>query len=633
MLILFGLLFFIACSYSTYSQEMPENGLNMGLLEGYEFVLPASEAKVDLNKIDQNTLLSFYFLSPMQVEQLLRHRQRFGEWKCVEELQSCDFLRGTQIDSLRSLVEVPMSYFPTTKPNAKFQAYWMCRYLQQDSMDIRNFSAKLGLRTHYRWQLNDLSAFHLTAERDAGEKWLYKKSYHPFDYCTMSLNCQSKSSRLHYILGDYEVLFGYGLGLYQGYLLASRTAWSGIQASTTLFKSHTGMRENGFCEGAALEWNLKRLALGVFVSYRRLDNNSQKSQISLSQAFQSSGLHLSSAGQEARQSVPFYQAGAELKYSMKQGLVAGYLLSDVMPLHQLILAEHVFDFSWKSPFMQAGVCGHYTFRNTYVQAECVIDNYQNFKYQIRLIRPFYGGDLYVGFDDCSRQVFNFISLPTALNASARYWNMNWQSPFFLKSSKVNIGCSYQQNDRLLKDEPFAQGIVYFRCERALTKKQTMVFTCQERWDMGVWGIETAHFPNRSDNHRRVVAIGAKSEELGLGTFSWLVEMSLGKAQAINGVLSSCKQKFRLRHIPGTWNIECQFYQIKDYQNRMYLLHEDWPGTMIQTAFSGDGIRGQISWKFPFSKSMDFSCYLGKKWQFSPMARQSLYGLLSIQLRV
>jgi hypothetical protein len=293
----------------------------------------------------------------------------------------------------------------------------------------------------------------------------------------------------------------------------------------------------------------------------------------------------------------------------------------------------MYNFPWSTPFLQAGLCAHYTIRNTYLQAEALLDNQKNFKYQVKVIHPFYGGDLYCGLEDNRLQVFNWSSVPSALNEGARSWNINWQSPLFLRASKVNIGFFHLWNDRFNKDQIGEQGIVHFQCEHSLTKKQILVFTWQERWDIGVWESSGAHFSNRTDNHKRVIAIGAKSEEVGLGSFSWLVQMSIGNDNHINGLLSSCKQKFRLRYLPGTWIIDCQFYQIKDYANRMYLVQADWPGTMIQTAYSGDGIRAQINWKFPFAKNIDLSCSLGKKWQFSPLINRSFFGLLALQMRV
>lgn len=633
MLKFFAFILLLAYSFSGNSQDLSENGFYGEIFEGLEYPIAAQEAKYDLNNLDLNTLLTCSFLNHLEAARLLEHKNRFGEWRCVEELQSCTFLRIGQIDSLRCMVFVANNYFPSSKLANKFQAYLACRYLQKDTFATQQFPDLLAIRTQFKFQFDDLKSFNFSAERDAGEAWIYKNSPHPVDYCAFTFSGLNKSSSIRYFVGDYEVLFGYGLGLYQGYLLSSRNAWNGIQASAQLFKAHTSMRENGYCEGLAIEWNRKNLTVGAFMSYRKLDNSAPKAIIGLSQVSQSSGLHVTTASREARQSIPFYQCGIESKWTHKNGAIAAYLLAHILPTHPLSIDERLYGFSWSTPFLQAGLSAHYTIRNTYLQAEALLDNQKNFKYQIKLIHPFYGGDLYCGLDDNRLQSFNWGTVPGTLNEGARSWNINWQSPLFLRASKVNIGFFQMRNGYFKKDQLAEQGVLQFRCEHALTKKQVLIFTWQERWDNGVWESSGEHFSKRMDNHKRVFAIGAKSEEVGLGSFSWLVQMSIGKDNRMNGLLSSCKQKFRLRYLPGNWIIDCQFYQIKDYANRMYLVQSDWPGTMMQTAYSGDGIRAQINWKFPIHKNIDLSCFLGNKWQFSPVFSRSFFGLLALQMRV
>ncbi len=633
MLKLFAFFLLLAYSFSVYSQDEPENGFYAGAFEGLEYSIPNLEAKYDLNTIDLNTLLTFSFLNSQDAARLLEHKKRFGVWRCVEELQTCTFLRSGQMDSLKSMVFVAKNYFPSSKPANKFQANLACRYLQKDSFTAQQLPDLLAIRTQFKFQFDDLKSFNFSAERDAGEAWIYNKSPHPFDYCAFTFSGLNKSSSIRYFVGDYEVLFGYGLGLYQGYLLSSRNAWNGIQASAQLFKAHTSMRENGYCEGLAIEWNRKNLTVGAFMSYRRLDNNLLNKQISASQAFQSNGVHVSGNSQAARQSVAFYQLGTEIKYTLKQGAVAGYLLAHVMPNNVLLVTNNVFLFSRQRPLMQSGLCGHATIFRTYFQAEILWDNFNNMKGQLKMVHPFYGGDLYLSVDDFSQQQFNLISSPSALTPRSRSININWQSPLFLKSCKVNVGGYYKCATILRKDEASAQSVLHLRCERALSKKQMLVFTWQERWDYGVWSPTMDYFPKREDFHSRYITVGAKSEETGLGAFSWFVEMSLSNGNKVDGVLSSCRQKFRLRHVPGTWNVECLFYQIKEYQNRMYLLREEWPGSLIQTAYYGDGLQTQISTKVPFFKHADVSLFLGKKWQFSPSVIHTSYLLVSIQIRV
>ncbi|MEY2898196.1 MAG: hypothetical protein RL138_249, partial [Bacteroidota bacterium] len=276
MLKFFAFILLLAYSFSGNSQDLSENGFYGEIFEGLEYPIAAQEAKYDLNNLDLNTLLTCSFLNHLEAARLLEHKNRFGEWRCVEELQSCTFLRIGQIDSLRCMVFVANNYFPSSKLANKFQAYLACRYLQKDTFATQQFPDLLAIRTQFKFQFDDLKSFNFSAERDAGEAWIYKNSPHPVDYCAFTFSGLNKSSSIRYFVGDYEVLFGYGIGLYQGYLLSSRNAWNGIQASTQLFKAHTSMRENGYCEGLAIEWNRKNLTVGAFMSYRKLDNSAPK---------------------------------------------------------------------------------------------------------------------------------------------------------------------------------------------------------------------------------------------------------------------------------------------------------------------------------------------------------------------
>lgn len=598
--------------------------------ENVEFVSTLAETKFDLNRMEEASLLSIACLSTDDIQGLLRHKKIFGEWRCMEELQSCSFLRSGQLDTLRLLCTVANEYFPLTKAMHQWQIAFSTRLQHMDTA-VRPYSLlALSARTQFKLHLGEQLNLTIGLERDAAEPWLYRKSLHPVDYGTFTLCGINKSASLRYYLGDLEVLFGYGLSLYQAFMLSGRLSWNGIQGASQMFKAHQGMRENGYCEGIAMEWNRNRLCLGAFVSYRRLDNGSLSNQLTFSQAFQSSGLHTTNRLQAARQSVPFGQAGLEAKWNFATSSILAYGLAHVFPEHVLLSSDHRLLLPAKTILVQAGLCGAFQFKKAYVQTELVADNFSNLKYNLKLIYPFFSGDLYISWDDASRQYESRAPSTSFVVDGSRALLVNWQSPTFLRASKVSIGL-FMEKEHLL--QPMAYDAINrfnIRLERALSKKQSVVLSWQERYDLGTWIDKGNNFPARENRCRRVLGFSAKSDEVGFGTFSFQLHVSLSENNMPTGVLSSCSQRFRSAYLPGNWQIDLLAFQIKSYDNRMYILRQEWPGSFLNTSYSGDGMQGQVSCKIAVNRNCDFIIFLGRKRFLSSLDKSMSYLMLSFQ---
>jgi hypothetical protein len=266
---------------------------------------------VDLNKIPEEGLRQFYFLSESQIQQFIKYRAEQGEFLSVYELQAIPGFDQNAISILSPLVKViekqdQLNTSLLKRMVSSGNSYLITRWektLEQkegfsDSLDSesRYQGSDQKILTRFRSAIPFDYSTGFTLEKDAGEQlvWNPRKRKFGGDYSSAHVQLINKGRLKNLILGDYQAQFAQGLVLGGAFGLGK-----GAETITTIrrtnlgFTPHTSAGEAGFYRGAAASYQLqKHLTVSGFLSKSIRDASLTPTESdTLISAFQYSGMH------------------------------------------------------------------------------------------------------------------------------------------------------------------------------------------------------------------------------------------------------------------------------------------------------------------------------------------------------
>lgn len=334
---------FLLCSCNCLSQEL--NELEEVLIE--EIVNDLAEEidisefterlrfflkhPINLNQVDEATLSSLVFLSPLQVAHILEHRAKVGPFISVLELQVVPGLDETTLDRLYPFVRVapasPWTNFTLRKTVKEAEQQLMFRYgrVLEQQEGYRRTEADgtryLGDANRYSlwYRLNDGERMSLAvnAKKDAGEPFFAAKQRYGFDYYSASLYLKNLGKIKELVLGDYAVQVGQGLMIWNGLRLGKGTLMGSSARQGIGLKPYTSMNESNFLRGMAVRFPLANLDVTTFVSFRKLDGDLQKQDTAtFIRQIQSTGLHRTATEQRYRHAIDQWLGGLVLTYQI-----------------------------------------------------------------------------------------------------------------------------------------------------------------------------------------------------------------------------------------------------------------------------------------------------------------------------
>jgi hypothetical protein len=262
----------------------------------YEVLYQYYRMPLNLNTASRQELQSLFILSELQINNLLEHRNKFGDLLSIYELQSIQNFDLATIHKLLPFVKVQHSD-AALSPRSLWQKirqeenhYLLLRYertleTKQGYLPLENQgSARYAGspdKFYARYRIAHTNDFSLgfTVEKDAGEQviWDSKSRRYGADFISGHIALQNRGRLKNVILGDYQLQFGQGLLLSGGLSIGK-----GSETITTLRRNNLGARpytsvlETGFMRGAAATYELsRRIQLTTFYSRLRIDGSLQ----------------------------------------------------------------------------------------------------------------------------------------------------------------------------------------------------------------------------------------------------------------------------------------------------------------------------------------------------------------------
>jgi len=326
---------------------------------------------LNLNKVTYDELLDFRLLTAKQADAIIRHRQKFGDFISIYELQAVPEMDLMTISRILPFVTVKgdiddyrLHSFRQLMSEGDFELYLRYSQILEKQKGYSPLdSGKTGQRypgnpskiyTRFRYAFPNKLSYGFTAEKDAGEEIFYGSQPRGFDFYSGHLFLKNISVFKSIAAGDYEVKIGQGLVMYSGFGFGKSPFVTNIKKAGETVKPYTSVDENNFLRGVAATAEAGNFEITGFFSRDRKDANITEAdttddEVLVAQAtsLQESGLHRIESELEDKDAIKQTVAGGYLKYKKRAshiGLSAVHTRLDV-PLEKGYQPYNQFEFS------------------------------------------------------------------------------------------------------------------------------------------------------------------------------------------------------------------------------------------------------------------------------------------------
>lgn len=284
--------------------------------EIYENLYSLYQSPIDLNKAERADLNALFFLSERQINDILEHRNRFGKFLSLYELQTVPSLSSGDIQNLLPFITLSQNFGDISPKGFLMRASEHYLVFRTD-MSLEEAKAYkedkyLGNRQRYylRYRLSRSKDYSLgfISEKDPGEKQF-------LDYTAFHFQLQNKGNFKNILVGDYLLQFGQGLIFSAGYV-----AGKGGEPVYTTRRSNLGAKpynsliENGSFRGVTTTYKIGDFELTGMYSLKKRDGSIEDPSDEEFYALQSSGLHRTESEIKNRNSIEEQNIGANILY-------------------------------------------------------------------------------------------------------------------------------------------------------------------------------------------------------------------------------------------------------------------------------------------------------------------------------
>ncbi len=328
----------------------------------YESLLLFYTNKLNINRVTPEELASLYLLNPNQINQFFIHRDRFGDFLSINELQAVPDFSVETIRSLKPFITVEESF---RGPRPLIQRmlneennYLLLRYTRRleeqlgytsvfplDTTFIRDemkniTDTVLVPPNRYRGSQNKLYgrfrvshredfSLGFTFEKDAGEQISFRNNQGGFDFYSYHLLLQNKWGLGKVILGDYQLQVGQGLVFGAGFSAGKGAETvNAIKRNNLGLKPYTSALESGHFRGAGISKTFKKIAVTIFYSNLKQDGNvigdtTYSNFDEFVNSIQQTGLHRTDQELSTRNQIEEQSLGGVLEYKHSRKFTLG----------------------------------------------------------------------------------------------------------------------------------------------------------------------------------------------------------------------------------------------------------------------------------------------------------------------
>ena len=233
----------------------------------------------DINRMTRQDWETLPFLTPLQVEQLVEYRERYGAMKSMNELRMLTALEEPQRQLLQLFFYVgdeATPDFPSLDHIVRYGRHELIAYGRIPTYERRGdrngyagYRYKHWLR--YQFNYNDYVKAGMVGAQDAGEPFFSNKNTMGYDYYSFYLQVNRWRHVETAVIGKYKLSAGQGLVVNNGFSLGKLAMLTQLGRTAKVVRAHSS-RSTDYMQGAAATVQLsQQLSATAFVSYRPLD--------------------------------------------------------------------------------------------------------------------------------------------------------------------------------------------------------------------------------------------------------------------------------------------------------------------------------------------------------------------------
>lgn len=296
--------------------------------------------KLNLNTATLEQLQRLFFLDDAQISAIISHRQRFGNFISLYELQTIVALDDqtiyyltyfTTVDEIwqqnqttfiqkikKGKHEITALYDTDYEPRAGYNP----TLKEQGKSYYMGNQERYVLR--YRFSFSNQLSFGYAAETDQGEPFLWDNTTKGFDFHSIHFYYRPTKTIINTIaLGDYQINIGQGLTFASGLAARKSAMVLNVRRSYLPIRPYRSLNETGFLRGAAVQLGKKKWQLLVFGSRKNLSTNYSNQDTTYEEGYFSSldvtGLHRTATERSKSNEVIQNIAGANAQWKHSNG--------------------------------------------------------------------------------------------------------------------------------------------------------------------------------------------------------------------------------------------------------------------------------------------------------------------------
>ncbi|MEZ5173643.1 MAG: helix-hairpin-helix domain-containing protein [Bacteroidia bacterium] len=298
---------------------------------------------LELNTADKDQLEQLLMLDEFQISNLLAHRERFGKFLSVYELQAVEGFDLPTIYRLLPYVKVTRDLNRLNisfRDMIKYSTNEMFLRVTQNIEEQKGFSPAteeelaaspnsryLGspqrVFARYRFRYGNYFSAGITAEKDAGEEFFKGSQKQGFDFMTAHFAVRNIGKLKSLNIGDYQAQFGQGLTFWSGFAFGKTADAMNVKRSAQGLKPYTSVNENLFLRGVATSWTLGKFEITAFGSDKKVNSNasavdSVSQDIQAFSSFNLSGYHRTVSELQDKANLREQIYGSHIKFSRRR---------------------------------------------------------------------------------------------------------------------------------------------------------------------------------------------------------------------------------------------------------------------------------------------------------------------------
>ena len=337
---------------------------------------------INLNATTSAKLKQLVFLSPLQINNLLRHLEVNGKLLDLAELQSIDGFDLLTIGRLLPFVtigkvemtKVTLKGIRDLGTNDLMIRYGRVLEVPKGFTDLpgsRYLGSQDRMLLRYKYAYQTKMTFGMVMEKDAGEYFTQGKVIS--DHFSANLTVNEIGVFKKIIVGDYSLQFGQGLTLWSGFGFGKGPDVTSVAARDVGLRSYSSANEASFFRGFASTLQvMKNVDFTSFISYRKRDGSLKvwPDSTTTIQTVNESGYHRTKTELKNQNSLGQLTFGGAIQY-LSDNLNIGVVTYHTEYNQNFVTGTSAYNkyaFTGKT-LLNTGLHYSYTFKNLYAYGE------------------------------------------------------------------------------------------------------------------------------------------------------------------------------------------------------------------------------------------------------------------------